>query len=75
MLLLTDPCGSPIAKVARHSFSCGIEMASAWDSNVATMVLLEALVASVRARIWPETSVRMTALEGLFDMTNLFRQG
>lgn len=75
VILLTDQWGSPIEKVARHSFNCRVEIPSAWDSNVATMVILEALVASVQERIWPETSVRMKALEGLFDMTNLFRRG
>ncbi len=75
VVLLTDQWGSPVEKVAAQTFNCRVEIPSAWDSNVSTMVVLETLVASVQEQIWPETSERMKALENLFDMTNLFRRG
>ncbi|TYO90464.1 MurR/RpiR family transcriptional regulator [Oceanicella actignis] len=74
IVLITDQWGSPIAKLAAHSFHARIEAPSAWDSNVAPMVLVEALLAAVEARDWDDTRERMRRLEALFDRSRTFRK-
>ncbi len=74
IILITDQWASPVASVADHSFQCWIEIPSAWDSNSATMMLLEALIAATQEVCWPETKARYERLENLFDMTRLFKQ-
>jgi DNA-binding MurR/RpiR family transcriptional regulator len=73
-ILITDQWGSPISKIADYVFNCWVEIPSAWDSNVATMMLLEALIASVQEARWPETRERFAQLDELFDTTRLFRK-
>ena len=51
-----------------------IEAPSAWDSNVAPMFLLEALMAAAETATWQETRDRMRALEALFDRNSTFRK-
>lgn len=74
VILLTDQWASPIASVADHTFNCWIEIPSAWDSNIATMMLLEAMIAAVQEEHWPQTKDRFERLDALFDMTRLFRK-
>ncbi|MBS9715589.1 MurR/RpiR family transcriptional regulator [Pseudohalocynthiibacter aestuariivivens] len=74
VILITDQWASPVAKVADHIFNCWVEIPSAWDSNIATMMLLEAMIAAVQEKIWPETRERFERLDELFDMTRLFRK-
>jgi len=74
IILFTDQWGSPVSKVAAHKFSCHIEVPSAWDSSVVTMLLLEAIIAEVQGRNWENTKERMRTLEELFDRTRLFRK-
>ena len=38
------------------------------------MMLLEAMIAAVQERRWPETRERYDRLDDLFDMTRLFRK-
>jgi len=75
LILVTDQWASPIASVADHTFNCWVEIPSAWDSNVSTMMLLEALIAATQEVRWPDTRERFERLDRLFDMTRLFRKG
>lgn len=74
VILLTDQWGSPVARVADHSFSCWVEIPSAWDSNISTLMLTEALIAATQERHWPQTRERYERLDALFDQTRLFRK-
>lgn len=74
LILITDQWTSPIADVAHWTFNCWVEIPSAWDSNVATMMLLEALIAATQEARWPETRTRYEQLDQLFDLTRLFRK-
>lgn len=74
VIVITDQWTSPACKRARHSFSGWVEVPSAWDSNIATMMLIEALIAATQERCWPETRDRFERLDALFDMTRLFRK-
>ncbi|MDW3207810.1 MAG: MurR/RpiR family transcriptional regulator [Alphaproteobacteria bacterium] len=74
VIVFTDQWRSPVAKHAAHSFHCRIEAPSAWDSNVAIMFVVEAIIAAVQDVRWDETRDRMKALEDLFDQTKLFKK-
>ena len=74
VILLTDQWGSPAARIAEQTFYCWGEVPSAWDSNIATMMLLEALIAATQEQSWPQTRDRYDRLDELFDMTRLFRK-
>ncbi|WP_406645362.1 MurR/RpiR family transcriptional regulator [Aliisedimentitalea scapharcae] len=74
IILITDQWASPVASVAKFTFNCWVEIPSAWDSNIATMMLLEALIAGTQEESWPETKDRYDRLDELFDMTRLFRK-
>jgi DNA-binding MurR/RpiR family transcriptional regulator len=74
IILITDHWASPVAKVAGQVFNCWVEIPSAWDSNIATMMMVEALIAATQEKCWPETKDRYDRLDELFDMTRLFRK-
>ncbi len=74
VILLTDQWASPVVKSADITFNCWVEIPSAWDSNIATMMLLEALIAGTQEHSWPDTRERFERLDELFDMTRLFRK-
>ncbi len=74
IVLFTDQWGSPVSKMAAHKFNCQIEVPSAWDSSIVTMLLLEAMIAQVQDRNWDQTKERMKTLEDLFDRTKMFRK-
>ena len=69
IILFTDQWMSPIAALAKHAFNVRIEVPSAWDSSVATLFLIEALIASIEEASWAEASTRMQRLESIFDTT------
>jgi DNA-binding MurR/RpiR family transcriptional regulator len=64
-ILLTDQWLSPVARTARHVLPARVAVPSAWDSNVALMALIEALIAEVTSRRGPESRARMAAIEAL----------
>lgn len=74
IVLFTDQWCSPIHKFADYSFSSRIVVPSAWDSNVAVLLLLETVIADVQERTWPVTKERMQGLEDMFDRTRFFRK-
>jgi DNA-binding MurR/RpiR family transcriptional regulator len=65
IVLFTDQWMSPISSVATHAFPLRIDAPSGWDSNVATLFMIEALIADIVDRRWPETEQRIRELEGL----------
>lgn len=65
IVLFTDQWRSPIASIATHTFPLRIDAPSGWDSNVATLFMIEALIADIVDRRWPETEQRIRELEGL----------
>jgi DNA-binding MurR/RpiR family transcriptional regulator len=69
VILFTDQWMSPISAVAKHAFNVRIEVPSAWDSSVAIMFLVEAIIASVEEATWSDASARMKRLEAIFDTT------
>ncbi|MGM0983828.1 MAG: MurR/RpiR family transcriptional regulator [Pseudomonadota bacterium] len=74
VVLFTDQWGSPISSLADFTFNCWVEIPSGWDSNVATMMLLETMIAAVQEQRWPEARDRYERLDELFDMTHFFRK-
>lgn len=74
VILITDQWTSPVSDLAEATFNCWVEIPSAWDSNIATMLLLEALIAATQEARWPDTSTRYEQLDTLFDLARLFRK-
>jgi DNA-binding MurR/RpiR family transcriptional regulator len=74
IVLFTDQWGSPIQRLAKHSFSARIVVPSAWDSLAPHMVLLECVIAKVQEQMWDTVKTRNDALEQAFDRTKLFRK-
>ena len=74
VILITNQWSSPVAEIADHSFNCWVEIPSAWDSNISTMMLLEALIAAAQEQAWPVARDRFDTLEALFRQTRLFRK-
>lgn len=74
VILVTDQWASPIAGVAEITFNCWGEIPSAWDSNIATLSLVESLIAATQEERWPDARDRFERLDRLFEMTRLFRE-
>jgi len=73
IVLLTDQWGSPVGRHADHQFNALIEVPSNWDSTIALMVIVEALIAHVQELRWDDSRARIEELEGMFTQTRLFR--
>lgn len=73
-VLFTDQWGSPAAKGATHVINARIEAPSGWDSAVAILFVVEALIAAVEHRNWETARERIRELEELLDKTRLFRK-
>lgn len=65
IVLITDQWLSPISRVAAHILSAHISVPSNWDSNVAPLALVEALLATVTERLWPSAKDRIAEIEKL----------
>ncbi len=65
VVLVTDQWLSPIASVAEHVLAMRIEVPSAWDSSAALLTLMEAVIARLNERIWPQLQNRIADLEQL----------
>lgn len=74
LVLFTDQWGSPVVKHAAHNFYCYIEVPSAWDSSVASLLIVESLIAAVENATWKQTRRRIKALESLYDRTGMFKK-
>jgi DNA-binding MurR/RpiR family transcriptional regulator len=69
IVLFTDQWMSPASASATHAFPLRIEAPSSWDSNVVTLFMIEALIADIVDRRWPETERRIRELEELSGAT------
>ncbi|MBL8575183.1 MAG: MurR/RpiR family transcriptional regulator [Hyphomicrobiaceae bacterium] len=65
VVLFTDTWLSPIVRIARHVLSSQVGVPSNFDSTVAMLALIEALIARVTDDLWPTAKLRMEALEKL----------
>jgi len=73
LVLFSDQWLSPIAGLAEFSFPVRIEAPSGWDSGVATLFVVEAMINAVECRLWPEAEQRIKELEEAFNRTGRFR--
>ena len=74
IVLFSDQWLSPIARYSDYTFPIRIEAPSGWDSGVATLFVIEALITAVESKLWPEASKRIQELEDAFDYTGRFKQ-
>lgn len=74
LILFTDQWGSPVAKFAAISFHARIEAPSAWDSSIASLLIVESLIAAVENVAWKKTRGRIKSLEKLYDRTGMFKK-
>lgn len=74
VVLFTDQWGSPIARTATHTFNALVEAPSSWDSTIAILLIVEALIAEVQTARWDDARERIEELESMFSSTKLFRQ-
>ncbi len=74
IVLFTDQWRSPVARFAEQCFNSRIVVPSAWDSTIATMLLLETIISAVQELNWAETRPRMEELEEMFNQTRNFRK-
>jgi DNA-binding MurR/RpiR family transcriptional regulator len=73
IILLTDQWGSPIGKIADYCFNGLVEAPSSWDSTIALMFIVEALIAEIQNRRGDDSRERIEELEGMFSATRIFR--
>jgi DNA-binding MurR/RpiR family transcriptional regulator len=50
-----------------------VEAPSNWDSTLAIMFIVEALIAQIQAMRWDESHSRIEELEAMFNTTKVFR--
>ncbi|MCF3936377.1 MurR/RpiR family transcriptional regulator [Acuticoccus sp. M5D2P5] len=74
IVAFTDQWGSPVMKEAEHAFHCRIEVPSAWDSSVVTLLLVEMMIAALQTRTGEDGIKRLRTLEDLFDQTKTLRK-
>jgi len=74
IILFTDQWASPVATLADITFRNRIAVPSAWDSSVASTLLVEAMIAKVQEYDWSTTQERIEELEDMFDRTRFFRK-
>jgi DNA-binding MurR/RpiR family transcriptional regulator len=74
IVLFTDQWMSPISRLAAHAFPLRIDAPSGWDSNVATLFMIEALIADIVDRRWPDTERRIRELEDLTSAQGRLRR-
>jgi DNA-binding MurR/RpiR family transcriptional regulator len=63
ILLITDQWLSPISRLARHVISARTRVPSNWDSNVAILAIVEALLSNATTALWQMSKARMESLE------------
>ena len=68
IVLFTDQWLSPIAQKASHILAAHVPVPSRWDSTVALLALVEAVVASTTERLWSTAEGRLAALETMRDV-------
>jgi len=74
IVLFTDQWGSPISKIADHTFNAHVEAPSSWDSTIVIMFYIESLIAEVQNRNFDRSRDRIEELEAMFSATKIFRK-
>ncbi|MEL6198245.1 MAG: MurR/RpiR family transcriptional regulator [Pseudomonadota bacterium] len=69
MILVTDQWMSDAAELASHIFRARVDAATPWDTIVGLVALIELIVASVDAALWPSAKPRLEALDRLRHRT------
>lgn len=72
IIMITDRWLSPGCAHARHILPCHVEMPATWDSTVAMMLVVEALLAQVQGLLAEQVQERLNRLEDLFARTRVF---
>lgn len=65
VVLVTDQWLSPISRIATHLLPARVAMPSVWDSSLALMAIVEALLAETTQRDWEHGQRRMRELEAV----------
>lgn len=65
VVLITDRWLSPVAGLAEVVLACRVDSASAYDSFVPTLAILEALISAVIERLGPAAGERLALVEGV----------
>jgi DNA-binding MurR/RpiR family transcriptional regulator len=65
IVLFTDKWLSPIVKHSSHVVPVPIDVGTAWDTSVAGLALVEAVVIRVSEKIWPAAQSRIEAWDRL----------
>ncbi len=73
VVLFTDQWGSPIGKSADYTFNALVEAPSSWDSSIAILLIVEALIAEVQTARSDAAKGRIEELESMLSSTRLFR--
>lgn len=74
IILFSDQWMSPISQLASVNFSNQIAAPSAWEPNIATMLMSEIIITEVQERNWETAKIRIQVLEELFGRTKFFRK-
>ena len=65
VVLITDRWLSPIVGVSAEVLAVPTEVGTAWDTSVAALALIEAMVADISDRDWAATRRRIESWNGL----------
>lgn len=65
IVLITDQWTSPLAAYAHVTLTAQTEGKSGWDTNIAVMLLIDALIAAVNNADWAMTEKRLEKIEQL----------
>lgn len=72
IIMITDRWLSPGSAFARHILPCHVEMPATWDSTVALMLVVEALLAQVEGLLAGQVHMRLNRLEDMLARTRVF---
>jgi DNA-binding MurR/RpiR family transcriptional regulator len=60
IVLITDRWVSPIARYAQHVFAVPVETGTAWDTGIAVLALVEAMIVKLSESNWDAAQRRLT---------------
>lgn len=75
VVAITDRWLSPVSLHARLTFPMPIDVGTAWDTHVALVALVEALIVRVSERDWPGASRRIAQIDALRSTFDPLRDG
>ncbi len=65
IILITDRWVSPIARHAQHIFAVPVETGTAWDTGIAVLALVEAMIVKLSESNWDAAQRRLTKWDRL----------